>query len=659
MADTTRTVEIIFKGNNQLGGAVSDLESDLSGVAGEAQTAEAGMAGLGDEVDDIGGAGVANIRLLGAALAALATSALVKEFVDANAALENFEKAITFATGSTEAAAAELAFITDASDRLGLNLISTADAYKRFYASVGDNLTLEETRSVFEGVAGTLSLVGGTADDVSGALVQLSQGVSKGKFELEDLKSIAERLPGFFDKFASSLDITTASLFELISDGAVGTDELLKFAKVLNEDLAGADFSGFNAATNQLSNAITNLFKTLGDTGAFDFFTAAIELAAESIDRGVENIGGFQAAWENAKDAFSGNQGITDSFISFEKSLLALSLSALGFGTEAAKWLPPIQDAEAASSDLAGAVSKIPPPVELVTKSLEEVAKSALEANKLLREIGLDPSQIEEPIEKVLSAFEQLTQIDGVDGDKIFKGLLVTLEKLTGPDFIPLIQTRLNEAFEGGSLSADEYTKALDAVFAKNSDLQGQSGAWDSTFAPLVDGLQGTADSADQASEAIAKTALEMEKIASNERIANLDARVTLDVAGLEADAQKAVASIENIGTAIESTGDLLGSLFDNRLDADSWEERRIVEEQITRENERRETQLRKNNKLIDAQISKLRAQAAALRRGDSLITINGDGLQPHLEAFMFEILEAIQIRVNAEGFDLLLGSGT
>jgi hypothetical protein len=48
--------------------------------------------------------------------------------------------------------------------------------------------------------------------------------------------------------------------------------------------------------------------------------------------------------------------------------------------------------------------------------------------------------------------------------------------------------------------------------------------------------------------------------------------------------------------------------------------------------------------------------RAEALRNGGGLITIDGAGLQPHLEAFMFEILESIQVRVNAEGYNLLLG---
>jgi hypothetical protein len=38
------------------------------------------------------------------------------------------------------------------------------------------------------------------------------------------------------------------------------------------------------------------------------------------------------------------------------------------------------------------------------------------------------------------------------------------------------------------------------------------------------------------------------------------------------------------------------------------------------------------------------------------MISIDGTGLQPHLEAFMWEILGAIQVRANAEGSEFLLG---
>ena len=56
------------------------------------------------------------------------------------------------------------------------------------------------------------------------------------------------------------------------------------------------------------------------------------------------------------------------------------------------------------------------------------------------------------------------------------------------------------------------------------------------------------------------------------------------------------------------------------------------------------------------AQIEMMKAQTAALTNGDGMIKIDGAGLQPHLEAFMWEILKAVQVRVNADGLKMLLG---
>jgi len=45
-----------------------------------------------------------------------------------------------------------------------------------------------------------------------------------------------------------------------------------------------------------------------------------------------------------------------------------------------------------------------------------------------------------------------------------------------------------------------------------------------------------------------------------------------------------------------------------------------------------------------------------ALASGDAIIKIDGAGLQPHLEAFMWEILKAVQVRANRDGLAFLLG---
>lgn len=61
-------------------------------------------------------------------------------------------------------------------------------------------------------------------------------------------------------------------------------------------------------------------------------------------------------------------------------------------------------------------------------------------------------------------------------------------------------------------------------------------------------------------------------------------------------------------------------------------------------ENDRR-LELDLQEKLTEQQIKLDELKAVALSRGDALITINGSGLEPHLEELMRKILESIKVR--------------
>ena len=148
-----------------------------------------------------------------------------------------------------------------------------------------------------------------------------------------------------------------------------------------------------------------------------------------------------------------------------------------------------------------------------------------------------------------------------------------------------------------------------------------------------------------------------MEEIASNERIKTIEASVSLKTAGLEADMERVKAAFASIDNTISSTGDLLGSLFGNLTSAGTYDKLKI-EEQIDLENKRRQEALDMQKKLAEAEIERIEAQTAALNRGDALIRIDGTGLAPELEAFMWKILGAIRTRANAEFADYLLGMG-
>lgn len=161
-----------------------------------------------------------------------------------------------------------------------------------------------------------------------------------------------------------------------------------------------------------------------------------------------------------------------------------------------------------------------------------------------------------------------------------------------------------------------------------------------------------------KAEEATAKLALELEKLASNERIKTMEFKAQIDVARIQADAEKVKAAFQSINVGIESTGDVLKSVFGlfdklGSLDSTAY---RAVFDQIDKENSLREKSFELQKKLTEAQIENMRAQTRQLESGDALIKIDGAGLQPQLEAFMWEILRTIQTRVNRDGLKMLLG---
>jgi len=167
-----------------------------------------------------------------------------------------------------------------------------------------------------------------------------------------------------------------------------------------------------------------------------------------------------------------------------------------------------------------------------------------------------------------------------------------------------------------------------------------------------------SAEELKKSEEAAQKLRIELEKIASNERIKTLEFKASIDVARIQADAQKTVAAFESISTAIDSTGTTLTGLFglmgNDKL---SFRELFKLEAEADKESKRRDEALKLQKDLTEAQIEMMQAQTDAINSGDGLIKISGDGLQPHLEAFMWEILKAIQVRVNADGLKMLLGT--
>lgn len=209
------------------------------------------------------------------------------------------------------------------------------------------------------------------------------------------------------------------------------------------------------------------------------------------------------------------------------------------------------------------------------------------------------------------------------------------------------------KAAEAAGVVRAEYEKLHPAATAVNDKLK--------TSAGVMEELASKTDLTNKELLELAKLAkdaeVKLEQIASNERIKNMEMTMKLNIAEVEANAKIAQAAIESIAQTFEADtkliSDLLGQLGDGFSQAD-----KIRIDMATQANERINELHEAQMALIAAQVEYMAAKTAALASGNPIVTIQAGGLQPHLEAFMWEILSQIQIKMAQDGGDLLVGGG-
>jgi tape measure domain-containing protein len=251
------------------------LTADASGINTATGTAVRGVERLEGGVESLN-TGLAGMARTGAAAflgTTLVSSALAgsRALYEASAAGERLRTMLDYATGGKSAA--EMVYITQVANRLGLDMQTTAQAFGSFAAAArGTSLEGDKARGVFEAVAKSSAVMGNTADETRGILLALQQMLSKGTVSAEELRGqLGERMPGAFQIAARSMGVTTQELGKMLEQGQVLSEDFLpKFARQLEQELGGAADKAaerLDAATNRINNAWERLKRNLGDSG--------------------------------------------------------------------------------------------------------------------------------------------------------------------------------------------------------------------------------------------------------------------------------------------------------------------------------------------------------------------------------------------------------
>ena len=582
-------------------------------------------------------------------------------------------------------------------DSMGKSAGSTAEAFKKMAgdfasesAKVGNAFTalmvnigtplLDESAGIAGAIARIFNSIGASVKDGQlGGLVKYIESIL-GDVEVT-LATVARNLPAAleradFSKFKGGIDVVITSIKNLFSGiDLTTTDGLTKAINVLG--------AGFLALSNFVSGAIDSLKPAIA---AF----ASLAEGATGFGEGFGKVAGLISGAITQINLLIPVVGALIGLLTVNATVnLATSIAAIG------------PAALAVGAPLAAVLALVGSwyvAIERTNKALEENAK----AQKQVEDATNRTKQIQEKAVPTLEKFAATTGITAASIDEasrlIDTGAVVWSDAAQGwvkagsaaaESAIGIKQQSAALVTEADVLRENTNAKKL-ADYATKSLVDAQKQQWKYTteLVPITDAATGAitgyeqklvataisaeeaakqttgagksmkdiADDAKRAEEAQRKWNEELKKMDHAERLAIIAAQSEITVAQIEGDAKKGVAAFESLNEGIKSTGDTISKLVGDLKGLDGLDKSRVWDI-IEQEMMLRQQEFDLQKELITQQIALMKAKIAAMQKGEAMIKIDGAGLQPHLEAFMWEILRTIQTRVNADGLDMLLGA--
>ena len=236
---------------NQLGTSLSTttttmrtVESSAGGMGTALRTALSVAAGLGL---------ITSLVALAGAVKNLAT-----ESVSLAARMQGLNLAFRAIEGSSEGANRTMTFLFNTAKRLGVDLLSTVESFKRLdVASKGTSLEGEGIRKVFEQITAGASRLGVSSEQLHRALVAIEQMMTKGKLTAEELRGqLGDAIPGGLQRMAEGLGISTAQLERFVTAGIIPVNAGIVALAERMSQFAGGDIQ---EPVNRLSATFANL----------------------------------------------------------------------------------------------------------------------------------------------------------------------------------------------------------------------------------------------------------------------------------------------------------------------------------------------------------------------------------------------------------------
>lgn len=258
-------------------------------------------------------------RLRGEVLALIAAYAgfqgvvnLLKSVVDASGQLNSMTIKMNVAAGSKQGGAQELRWVRSEADRLGLVMQSLGDQWGKFsLATKNSNISLAESRKIFTNMSEAFRAMNLGEEDAKGAFVALTQMVSKGSIQAEELRQqLGERLPGAFSLMARAAGVSEEKLMKMMETGQLSSRYLIDFSELVKNEYASelpAALEQTQAHISKLKNTWFDILTTMGKSGLIDAINDALKKlnAYLKSDEGIRFAKDFGASMASVVRALS------------------------------------------------------------------------------------------------------------------------------------------------------------------------------------------------------------------------------------------------------------------------------------------------------------------------------------------------------------------
>lgn len=196
----------------------------------------------------------ASIATLGANLSIAGGVELGKSMVTTTIQVDSLRTAFESIYKDGNRAAAELEYIRQVTDELGLEFYGTAEAAKGFFAAAQTSELKDDAEEIFHAFLSAISALKMTDEKAASVFLAVSQMMSKGKISAEEMRQqLAEHLPGAVQMLASAMGVSLQKLDKMFEAGEVGLENLTLLAREVEKVYGEAGAKAGNALLGQLN----------------------------------------------------------------------------------------------------------------------------------------------------------------------------------------------------------------------------------------------------------------------------------------------------------------------------------------------------------------------------------------------------------------------